>query len=50
MNSSFDKTALRFPIQESCVYLNHCGVSPLYPGAARAGQGLGSLRNWGTLR
>lgn len=36
MSTSFDKTALRFPIQESCVYLNHCGVSPLYPGAARA--------------
>ena len=40
MRSTFDKSGLRFPVQEECVYLNHCGVSPLYPGA------LAAARHW----
>lgn len=32
----FDKSAARFPIQEEYTYLAHCGISPLYPEAARA--------------
>jgi cysteine desulfurase / selenocysteine lyase len=36
MNSTIDKSGLRFPVQAECVYLNHCGVSPLYPGAVAA--------------
>ncbi len=34
--ASLDKSAFRFPSQERGVYLNHCGISPLYPGAAAA--------------
>ena len=34
----FDKSIKRFPIRESGIYLNHCGISPLYLGAVQAGQ------------
>lgn len=37
MNPPFlDKSALRFPSQDHQIFLNHCGVSPLYPGAVEA--------------
>lgn len=37
MNSpAIDKSSLRFPSQERGIYLNHCGIAPLYPGAAVA--------------
>ena len=36
MSPTLDKSGLRFPVQDACVYLNHCGVSPLYPGGAAA--------------
>ncbi len=32
----FDKTQETFPIKKTMTYLSHCGISPLYPGAARA--------------
>lgn len=30
----FDKSAASFPVKEQCVYLTHCGVAPMYSGAA----------------
>jgi selenocysteine lyase/cysteine desulfurase len=36
MSSTLDKSNLHLPIQDECVYLNHCGISPLYPGAFAA--------------
>ncbi len=33
---AIDKSALRFPSQARGIYLNHCGIAPLYPGAAAA--------------
>ncbi|MHB1306820.1 MAG: aminotransferase class V-fold PLP-dependent enzyme [Limisphaerales bacterium] len=34
--STLDKSGLNFPIRATGVNLSHCGVSPLYPGAAAA--------------
>ena len=31
----FEKSTSLFPIKERCVYLSHCGISPLYSGACR---------------
>ncbi|MBX7058442.1 MAG: aminotransferase class V-fold PLP-dependent enzyme [Leptospirales bacterium] len=36
--SSTETGAARLPIQEERIYLNHCGIAPLFPGAMQAAQ------------
>ncbi len=36
MTTPLAQSKPRFPIQDECIYLNHCGISPLHPAAAAA--------------
>ena len=40
---AFQKSRESFPIKESTIYLNHCGIAPLYSGALRAQQEFSEL-------
>jgi len=33
LQATFDKSSSLFPVKDRCVYLAHCGISPLYSGA-----------------